>query len=441
MARIHIVGAGLTGLSAALHLKRAGVETTVWEKQKTAGGHAVTVEEDGYRFDRTGHLLHLKDPVTRKLVVTLVGDKLLSISRKSRVFSHGRYTRYPYQANTFGLPADVAYACLSGFFDALETRAQRPAPTNFREFCEREFGSGFTEHFMIPYNRKLWGVEPEEISAAWCQRFVPRPNRDDVLAGAAGLQDRELGYNAHFLYPQSGIGALSEALAQEVSSALSLRTSVTKVDWQSRKVNVQRSDGSRDWLDYDKLIWSGPLDTLVAALKAPPREVREAGKRLRCNSLTYLDLALRVPCPLDLHWVYVPEERYPFYRVGCYSNFSASMAPADGACLYVELASREVTCADEVMPHVLPGLVEMKFIQNARDIAFARLRRIQHAYVVFDHHHADALGAIEPFLERYGIRSCGRYGAWNYSSMGDALIFGRDAAKWANPRAFHTDRD
>ena len=38
----------------------------------------------------------------------------------------------------------------------------------------RYFGEGIARHFMLPYNEKLWGVHPREITAAWCSRFVPR---------------------------------------------------------------------------------------------------------------------------------------------------------------------------------------------------------------------------------------------------------------------------
>jgi protoporphyrinogen oxidase len=129
--------------------------------------------------------------------------------------------------------------------------------------------------------------------------------------------------------------------------------------------------------------------------------------------------------------VYVPEERYPFYRVGCYSAFSAELAPPGKSCLYVELSSREKPDMTTLLPEVAQGLVEMSIIDKPSDILFAEPRRIDHAYVVFDHNYYQALSVIQPFLEEHAIVSAGRYGGWNYSSMEDALLFGRDAAKRA----------
>jgi protoporphyrinogen oxidase len=71
----------------------------------------------------------------------------------------------------------------------------------------------------------------------------------------------------------------------------------------------------------------------------------------------------------------------------------------------------------------------MGIVRDASAVAFVRPRRIDYAYVVFDHDYYPALAAIRPFLAARGIVSTGRYGGWNYSSMGDALAYGREAAQ------------
>jgi protoporphyrinogen oxidase len=411
-------------MNAALTLGRAEVPYRIFERLPWPGGHVITTEHDGYRFDRTGHLLHLRDPSLRAQVLTWLGDDYVEVQRKSRIWSHGRYTRYPYQANTFGLPPEVAKECLLGFIQA-HFGPRAAEPRNFEEFCLQHFGSGFSRHFMIPYNSRLWGVEPHQITSAWCQRFVPQPNLEDVIAGAVGLNDRELGYNSNFIYPRLGIGELTRAMARELPR-LELRTAPVAIDWRQRR--LQFASGN---VDYEVLISSAPLTTLLRLLSGVPPEVQSAAGRLRCTHLYYLDVALHGSCGQDLHWVYVPEQKYPFYRVGCYSNFSPAMAPPGKASLYVELAGRDAPDLEQLLPEVAAGLVEMGFISEAADIAFAKLRLIEHAYVIYDHAYEPALHVIRPFLEENRIVSAGRYGGWNYSSMEDALGFGRDAANRA----------
>ncbi len=417
-----VLGAGLTGLAAGQRLREAGAPHRILERSPHPGGLARTVEEQGYRFDRTGHLLHLADDGVRERALRFLGDEHEVIERRSAIWSHGVYTRYPFQANTYGLPPEVAYACVMGFIEA----AQRtPGPVDdFEAYCLAHFGEGFSRHFMIPYNTRVWGVPPSEITAAWCERFVPRPRLEDVIAGAVGLRREELGYNARFVYPRRGIGQLATAMAADLD--IEHGRAPVAIDAEAQRVVLRDEE-----VPYRRLVSTIPLPDLVGLLRDAPEPVRVAASRLRHNHLYYLDLALRGPCETPYHWIYVPEERYPFYRVGCYSHFSRFMAPPGKASLYVELCDRGEPELGGLLPRVADALVQMGVIRTRETIVFARVRKIDPAYVVFDRHHQPALAVIMPFLAEKGIESTGRYGGWNYSSMGDALAFGFDAAETA----------
>lgn len=418
---VAVLGAGLTGLSAGLDLERRRVGYRVFERSNQVGGHAVTSEEAGYRFDRTGHLLHLRSEALKAEVLEWLEGDCLSIERRSVVFSHGVYTRYPFQSNTLGLPPEVAYECLLGFLSTLSAPRHEPAE-NFEQFCLQHFGPGFSRHFMLPYNSKLWGVPASEITPAWCQRFVPLPRLEDVVAGAVGLGAAKLGYNANFLYPRRGIGALPAAMRARVSN-VELGSTPRQIHAAKRELEFENRR-----VRYDVLISTAPLPALLAAFDQLPPEVASAAASLRCTPLYYFDLALHGPALRDFHWAYVPEEKYPFYRVGCYSHFSPDMAPPGKATLYVELAARSVPDVTAALEPVSRGLIEMGVIADSAQIAFARLRRLDHAYVIYDHAYDAALSVIRPFLESLRIIAAGRYGGWNYSSMEDALLFGREAA-------------
>src|SRR6478672_2135158 len=114
-ARVVILGGGLTGISAAYHLKRPWL---LLEKEARLGGHARTDVTRGFHFDKTGHWLHLRDPYTKGLVADLLPDQMVPVERKARIFSHGVLTRFPFQANLHGLPPGVVSECLLGFLAA-----------------------------------------------------------------------------------------------------------------------------------------------------------------------------------------------------------------------------------------------------------------------------------------------------------------------------------
>jgi protoporphyrinogen oxidase len=416
-----VLGGGLTGISTALHLG-ARTPWLLLEKADRLGGHARTEERDGFYFDKTGHWLHLRDPYTKSLVGELLPDGMTRVERRARVFSHGALTRYPFQANLHGLPPEVVKECLLGFVE----RRQSGDPRNFEEYCEQHFGHGISRHFMVPYNQKLWGVHPREITAAWCDRFVPRPSLEQVVAGAVGASPPELGYNVSFLYPkQGGIETLARALVARLDSSR-VRTGVAfdRIDPDKKVIRM-----GGETLRYRALVATLPLPELFARMDGLPPAVERAASQLRCTSVSYLNVATRRTPPVDFHWIYVPEEKYPFYRVGIYSNAVPQMAPAGRGSLYVELSSRSVRDAAEVLPDVALGLQAAGIIASPEDILFADLRTIQYAYVVFDHHYYEATATLFEYLAQKDIHPRGRYGSWTYNAMEDCILAGREVAQ------------
>jgi len=420
-ASVVILGGGLTGISAALHLR---LPWLLFERERNLGGLAITREREGFRFDRTGHWLHLRDPGMKKLVADVLPDEMVQVERKARIFSHGATTLYPFQANLFGLPPDVVKECLLGVIEAKLQPPGAAEPKNFEEYCLRHFGAGISKHFMIPYNERLWGVPPREITAAWCSRFVPLPNLEQVVAGAVGANAGALGYNASFMYPkQGGIQTFAAALAGRLDpTRVHTSSSLDELDFQRREAVF---GGER--VPYSAVVATLPLPELLKRMPGLPKDIEAHASRLRCTTLRYLDLATRSKPPADWHWVYVPEKRFPFYRVGIYSNAVPSMAAPGGGSFYVELADRGPVSAS-VVRESAQGLAAMGAITSPDDVLFADAREIDYAYVVFDDHYYAATSAIFAFLESHAIYSRGRYGSWTYNAMEDCLIAGREVA-------------
>jgi phytoene desaturase len=81
--RVVVVGAGLGGLSAALHLAGAGREVTVVERESVPGGRCGLIADGGYRFDTGPTVLTMPDLVAQPL--RAVGEDLDSWLRLHRL--------------------------------------------------------------------------------------------------------------------------------------------------------------------------------------------------------------------------------------------------------------------------------------------------------------------------------------------------------------------
>jgi protoporphyrinogen oxidase len=436
MEPIVILGAGLAGLSAAHFLQRPW---RLIEKSERPGGLIKTEVLQGCYFDPTGHWLHLRDPEIKELVETRwLPGQLVSIQRRAAIFSRGVFTRFPYQVNTHGLPPEVVAENLIGFVEALygeKGRALRERePRNFSEFILRYMGEGFAKNFMLPYNRKLWTVDPSELSAAWVGRFVPRPTLKEVVDGALGVGSDAVGYNASFLYPrEGGIESLARAMRAHLHGGeLSVNTEPTSIDWKARRVAL--SDGHTQ--GYAHLVSTLSLPHLVHLLArgaaGVPDTVREAAGRLRATTVTYVCVAARGKNRQPWHWLYLPEPEFLTYRIGSPSAVYAPLAPPDTATFYVEYSHHGELSPAQCEGHAVEDLVRARMVHSADDILFTQAREIPHAYVLYDEAYGPAKEEILRFLEHAGILTAGRYGQWEYSSMEDAILGGRACARRLN---------
>ena len=68
-----ILGAGLTGLSAAYHLKK---DYEIFESESEAGGLCRSVREKGFVFDYGPHLYFSKNRYVRRFINTLLKKNL-----------------------------------------------------------------------------------------------------------------------------------------------------------------------------------------------------------------------------------------------------------------------------------------------------------------------------------------------------------------------------
>ena len=315
MKPVVIIGGGLAGLSAGHHL--AEYDPLVFEKEPAVGGLCRSFSQDGFTFDCTGHLIHLKNQYTKDLVARILPDAFNSHERLAAIYSKSTVTPYPFQANTYGLPPEVIKECVVGFVESMQV-APNGGPRNFHDWVLKTFGTGIADHFMLPYNEKFWKQDLRTITSDWVSWSIPKPSLEEVVNGALGLTNKGMGYNPRFIYPRSGgIDCLPQALAKPVKR-LYPGESVESID---PKKKVVRLAGGREE-PYDVLITTLPLPHAFRMLKNTPDHLVQAAQGLRAISVLNINLGIDRPQISDQHWIYFPEDKFIFSRVGFPMNFS-----------------------------------------------------------------------------------------------------------------------
>lgn len=427
MAKTVIIGAGLTGLSAAYHLEQKGYyDYTLFEKDNTIGGLCGSVQQDGFTFDYTGHYLHASDPYFKLMIEQLIGmENLHVIEKKSFIYSHDIYTRYPFQINLFGLPASTIAECIEGF--VLREHNNRKV-RSFPDWVQANFGKGFGKHFFMPFQRKIFGYDLHKITASWTGRFVPSTSLQQIVEGSIHDNDASLGYNATFLYPKKGgIIFWVQKIADRLHNTIRTGFCVKSVNQKNKTVTF--TNGHIE--PYEQLISTMPLDTLLEySQEKSSSHLKEAASKLLCNSVMNFNVGINRADLSEKHWIYYPETQFPFYRIGFPYNCAQSMAPTGCSSLYGEFSyvKKSKKYVYETLQESLKITKQLFNITEA-EILTQKMMPIKHAYVIYDFWREKNLPHIHKRLAEQNIYSIGRYGEWKYSSMQEAVLDGKKIAE------------
>ena len=425
--RIVILGAGLAGLSAAYHLGELGLDYQIFEKEFSSGGLCRSRHRGEFTFDYTGHLIYFKKQYTFELIKRLLNNNLTLHQRSSWIFSKSTYTRYPFQANTHGLPPEIIKECLLGLVEARRANSlEGKDAVNFEDWICKTFGKGIARHFMLPYNRKFWTAEPCKLTCEWFDGYIPVPTLEDTFTGALSDFTKPFGYNHKFWYPlQGGIEELPRAFQREIKE---IKTAKEAVSIDINKKTVEFKDG--EVVAFDRLISTLPLIEMAGLIGNIPSDITEAAAKLRHTSIFNLNLGVNRGDISDKHWIYFPAEEFVFYRVGFPHNFSEDLAPQGKSSIYVEAAYSKDKPIDKekITEQIIEGLIKAEILSGEDEIITRDKNDIKYGYIIYDNNHRLATETISGFLGQHQIYPLGRYGSWRYMSMEDVILAGRQIA-------------
>lgn len=429
---IAIVGAGLTGLSCALALRRG---YRIFEREGRPGGLCRTERRGGFTIDHTGHYLHFTDPETGSRVRRLLAGNLLGCGRNSWVRLGKVTTPYPFQANLAGHDPAIIRDCVIGLFRAREGGPRNRADADAETWVRNTQGDGFARHFMIPFNEKQFRSRLSSLVPAQWGRFAPLPDPAAVVRGALRRRGPSgIGYNAVMWHPRrGGIESLPREMARRLSRPVETGKELSRVRWRSRTAVFN----GREEVRYSVLVSTAPLPELLDRIDPLPRAVRAARRGLRHIGVLTVHLCVRSPRDRRSHWIYFPEGRYVFYRFGYPANINPADAPRGCGIISAEVSygPGRRPAIGELVRRVKRQLRELEALGPEGTVLDTYVADAPFAYVVHDRAHARCRRAALRFLARARIVSVGRYGGWGYGGMEDALREGREAGEGLRRRS------
>ena len=398
--KIAVLGAGVSGLSAARLLNDKGCDVTVYEKDPTVGGLARSRVTNGILYDpHGGHILNSKHPEVMEWAFSLYGKENWQFTeRNAKIYFNGKYISYPFELSLCELDTDDAVNCVHDFI--LSQQGERP--DNYRDWLVWNFGQAICDYYMIPYNEKIWAYPLEKMETHWMEGKMPLPTKKDMIRSML-LKDpteRKMPHST-FYYPlHGGIQSFVNAMAAGVRTICGVE--VKRLEQAAGKWYVN-GEGP-----YDSVISTIPLPMLPDAMELPETVVKSIGG-LKYNSLT----TVLFECPVtDITWLYIPSHDYRSHRVGYQSALTpyAGNKPGGGCAAFEIIGERFDVEGLDKQPNILPE--ELGYTKTL-DSEFT-----EYAYVIHDLDVRKNLGCINEYFDALpGFELLGRWGRWNYNNM------------------------
>lgn len=396
-----IIGAGISGLTYANYTRN---DYLIIEKENYTGGLCNTIKQDGFVWDYSGHFFHFQDSHIAQFISERIDQsQLLKVEKHTQIRYKDRLVDFPFQKNIHQLPQQEFIDCLCDLFENDDIDI-----VSFKSMLYAKFGKSIAEKFLIPYNTKLYATELDSLDADAMGRFFPYANKDEIIRNFR--QSRNESYNGSFLYHKGGAIEYVHAIERDVpKEKICLGEIVTSIDMEQHLVYTNKRT-----LYYDNIISTIPLPYLLNLCN------RDYDTRaLTWNKVLVLNLGFEgkgMDC--SNHWIYFPEEKYCFYRVGFYSN----IIPSNRMSLYVEIGFKSDAEIDveAILHQTLSGLRDAQILNNERLISWHSVV-MNPAYVHVSKMGIDEVQYQKELLLNHNIFTIGRYGSWNYSSIEDNM--------------------
>jgi protoporphyrinogen/coproporphyrinogen III oxidase len=267
---VAVVGAGLSGLTAAYRLQQAGWDVTVLESTDVVGGRVRTEEINGFKLDTgaTGLAESYEAYFALAAELGIRGDiipaapyigiyrdgriHLLRLDRMARTGVTTRLLSWRAKARAARLGFDVARAKFRGQLDYSDMRKAAPLDVeSAAQYADRALDRELGQYLCEPVARMMMIADAEDVSVV------------ELFSGLANI------FASRICSLRGGQGRLPRLLAERVGVKLSSRVeSVVEVE---DGVEVSwRADGAVRTERFDACVISCPLP--VAAAICPGRE-------------------------------------------------------------------------------------------------------------------------------------------------------------------------
>lgn len=441
---VGILGAGITGLSAAWKLKNQGFNVEIYEKQSQPGGKIQTLQKDGWLVE--------EGPNTMLVRNEKIWDFLDELNLNERIVKPGGKAKKRYivrNGKLHEVPMSVISFLSSGLFSMrakcrLLKEPFAAASTNGDEsiagFIRRRLGTEPLDYAVDPFVSGVYAGDPEKLSVkhTLSSLFELEQTYGSITKGFLKREKKPKSAERALIAFDEGLQVLPHTIAKELKSVIHLNAEVTQITRTQRNewdITLNKN-GRKSTRKHQTLISTLPIHQLGQILDdEKSKTIVNDLQSIEYAPISILALGFhkeQIEHPLDGFGMLIPgKEPFPMLGSLFSSTLFSNRAPKNFVlltCFAGGSRNTKITSysRQDLIEEILPQL--------------QRLLGIEHS-PVFQHHYTweqaipqynVGYQAYLDEIERLEEKNPGLFLAGNFRggvSVPDCIINGFDTAK------------
>jgi protoporphyrinogen oxidase len=305
---IGIIGAGFTGLTAALELQKKGHTVTLFEKEAIPGGLAIGFKQPQWEWSLEKHYHHiftsdkdiqqLAEEVGAKFFYprpntsSLIDGEILQLDSPLKLLQFPKLSII----DRLRMGVILAYLKYIASWKTLEG-------TTAHSWLPKMMGKKGYEMLWEPLLRSKFGEYTETISLAW---FWARIKARTTSLG----------------YPEGGFQQLVNLAAEKVTKQggyILYSTDVQSIEKNGENITVKTSEGEHT---FDKVLITVPNALFAKLAPQLPEEYKK--KLFDFKSIGAVNMVIELSKPFlpnNVYWLSICQKNYPFLAAVEHTNF------------------------------------------------------------------------------------------------------------------------
>lgn len=305
--KIAILGAGFTGLAAALRLSQQGHQVTIFEKEASVGGLAIGFKQPEWQWslEKAYHHWFTNDKAVLNLARELQFPVIIKRPKTNVLINNKQFTfDSPLTLLAFTpLPlTDRLRVGLASFFLKIISNPTFLGDKKAIPWIKKYMGQKSYQQIWEPLFKGKFGDFKDSIALSWFWARIKK--RTTQLA-----------------YPEGGFQKFAERLAAEAKKSgtkIYLNTAVTSLKNNGDKIIL--SVNQKNQL-FDKVIVTLPSPIFTKITVGLPNEYVKRINTIKHLHAQILILTLNKPLMNKTYWLNITDQKFPFLVLAEHTNF------------------------------------------------------------------------------------------------------------------------